>query len=477
MGLTTYQRDGPFSVKTTSANCWHTVDRQMNAFVKIAPISGDQDPVELEIFNALVFNQYIDPSFSRVPRMISLAKACIDKRGKKAIVSRRCDRPFESGYVAIVCENIGHHALNSEIPKNPSGPTKMAVGGRIRRFLEWSMTVSRDHGFSHNDMHTGNVIYDKTDKKLKLIDFGRSVFRGFEVLERQTRDANKKPSTVLESILGRVPRYGTLRSHIHRNYKGITSSPTENPSWLFDVVLLTSFLLHNCPETILEVGLHSTQNGFRISSSVGKNATILHRMAVSQRSELRKHDDLYQLLSIGALAISMFLARGGDARAHPAEMLNKLHKVDRDVLVEHVNFVFSAERGVKRPRAHGGAFDEVSSAVSTYHDSDAYEEEEDAELDANGEDVDALMSFLFPTSIEEAYSPYYRAQTAYPITLEERWRPAHVDAGRLLQPYQHVFPDKSSGGRENAHLGSFATTFVAFAATLVFSYLSLSTSY
>jgi hypothetical protein len=46
-------------------------------------------------------------------------------------------------------------------------------------FFAFLSNLKTKYGFQHNDLHTGNIIYDITSNKLLLIDFGRSVFEKY----------------------------------------------------------------------------------------------------------------------------------------------------------------------------------------------------------------------------------------------------------------------------------------------------------
>jgi hypothetical protein len=60
------------------------------------------------------------------------------------------------------------HWLGSEAPEQRNA--------RILEFLNWLAYVGRKFGFLHNDLHMGNVLYDKKRQRLVLIDYGRCHF-------------------------------------------------------------------------------------------------------------------------------------------------------------------------------------------------------------------------------------------------------------------------------------------------------------
>ena len=167
-----------------TVNCLYA--SQGGKFFKVVDVRPEAmtDPVEMEIANAYMMSNVIDPHAVRTPRYIGATRACVAKRAGglgQSLTPCSTLRNGRKDRVAVVYHDISMRGAGDKIynvatrqaPGLRDGALRRA-GSTIARFCAWFREKSVTYDLRHNDMHSTNVSYDIRARTLKLIDWGRT---------------------------------------------------------------------------------------------------------------------------------------------------------------------------------------------------------------------------------------------------------------------------------------------------------------
>jgi hypothetical protein len=87
--------------------------------------------------------------------------------------------PYKDEYFLVMYEAINDPINVTDIFIQDNRLLMIEVFNNCCNIYDFIKDIGFDLGFMHNDLHMGNIVYDKLTKKLILIDFGRSSFAYF----------------------------------------------------------------------------------------------------------------------------------------------------------------------------------------------------------------------------------------------------------------------------------------------------------
>jgi hypothetical protein len=199
------------------------------------------------------------------------------------------------------------------------------VTKQIRDFLTWYITVSDAHGIEHNDMHTANVVYDRSTKRLRMIDLGRMLM-----------NADFGDDEVLESVCeftGRSFTYELLYEHLSDRLNSV-AMPHPLAPWLGDVARFTVESFLEATDTafpgsinfgwgmdIRKASVHHLVFSEHLRSAEGVRDAVREALDTNTLAEASHEPiaDLMAIASIGFATISIFMIRAQTDFAHVLE--------------------------------------------------------------------------------------------------------------------------------------------------------------
>lgn len=118
------------------------------------------------------------------------------------------DVPVNETYLAIAYAEVADSGEASRMADRIADHraakiSTAAMADMLKTMLQHLVDFNQKYGLVHNDLHQGNVLYDKTAGKFVVIDYGRSVFRKIAALKE---DAVKMSNEVkaITGITGNV---------------------------------------------------------------------------------------------------------------------------------------------------------------------------------------------------------------------------------------------------------------------------------
>jgi len=94
-------------------------------------------------------------------------------------LTRRLPPYYSYEYLLVMYDAINEPISITDIFIQDNQSLMIEVFNNCCDIYDFIKDIGFDLGFMHNDLHMGNIIYDKLTKKLILIDFGRSSFAHF----------------------------------------------------------------------------------------------------------------------------------------------------------------------------------------------------------------------------------------------------------------------------------------------------------
>lgn len=131
-----------------------------DVFVKVAPIKDDAvDSIITDALNSSLIN-LIDKDNEWTIQLQDVKKCDLNADSKTFFVKRDDGKALALAYKNVNGGNIEITTI---------GHLKTVVCPFLRRLID----TSKEYGLTHNDLHLGNVMYDKKGSCLRLIDYGR----------------------------------------------------------------------------------------------------------------------------------------------------------------------------------------------------------------------------------------------------------------------------------------------------------------
>ena len=213
-----------YEVVMRSVNAWTTKDPVYSGnerlFVKAAPAYGvNTDDIMVDAMNSACVQDLAAtrPALAGWTMVLKNVYRCsiIPKNKNVSVLSFK-----GTGYYALVYVAI-------QVAKSKYNPPVIAD------FLQNLITESRMSGLTHNDLHTGNVLFD--GKKLVLIDYGRMVF-GISPPSPRSTLAND-----IMAVGGNVPRPSySSAAHWYFPFKERWLQPLHAVLWVPDVIMFST---------------------------------------------------------------------------------------------------------------------------------------------------------------------------------------------------------------------------------------------
>lgn len=238
---------GDLKLSELSGNCLVAFSDPWFFKVITRDMLGDVDPPELDVVNTRRM-QAIDPTGEfTIPLCRVSGGTVLHNAGGKFLAS-----PGDEGTEGLVLVSP-----RLDLIKVPSMAEAFTARGcahtvsHLARLLAWFVGVSDRFGIAHNDMHPGNVLYDRAGDRLVLIDFGRTVMRDGASFTDGDADALRTVCEItgrceMEPWNGRRKQpvtYELLVGLLEELGYGLEKPPLELAPWAGDVMRLATDLL------------------------------------------------------------------------------------------------------------------------------------------------------------------------------------------------------------------------------------------
>lgn len=222
-----------------------------NEFIKVASLRRPErgDHIVVDAVNSAIVNSALDPDNTWTIKYKNIARCVITKDFKEPSVFSKLYRKVFRGNKAPKVPHAKVQIVGDREPAELLALSYDAVSGEdvpveglmsFRR-LDGHVKVFMQHlldahhaGFTHNDMHLGNVMLDKHSDSLKMIDYGRLCFSGLDNPVDGVAQYDRIVDVAGASSSTRVKKHGKWSP-----WRSDTDSQWSDYYWMTDLVTLS----------------------------------------------------------------------------------------------------------------------------------------------------------------------------------------------------------------------------------------------
>ena len=220
-----------------------------NEFIKVAslkrPARGDH--IVVDAVNSSIVNKAIDPDHSWTIKYNDIARCRITRDIKEPGAIKKFFRKLfrtperrEHAVVEILEDgaDADYLALSYDAVAGEDVPVDgfmsfRKLDGRVKEFIQKLLNV-HGAGFTHNDMHLGNVMMDRTTGALKMIDYGRLCFSGLEDAVSDNAQFDRIAAVAGRSASTVVKKHGKWSP-----FRSDATATWSDYYWMTDLVMLS----------------------------------------------------------------------------------------------------------------------------------------------------------------------------------------------------------------------------------------------
>jgi RIO1 family len=165
-------------------------------FIKAASLGPGHDDIEVDAVNSKLLSS-LDPSHAFTIECRAVRAGVLEPVDEEDVVeflpasaeainiTPETDRYLAIAYAEVSDSGEAARMVDQIADYRAAKMSTAAMAGMLTTMLQRLVDFNQKYGLVHNDLHQGNVLYDKMAGKFVVIDYGRSVFRKKEALIRE----------------------------------------------------------------------------------------------------------------------------------------------------------------------------------------------------------------------------------------------------------------------------------------------------